>query len=304
MIYKKLSDALKNKYGEKVYKLPVNLPVTCPNRDGTLGTGGCIFCAGVGTGFEALENTLSVKEQLLKNRAYMGEKYKAKKFIAYFQNFTNTYLPVAEFQRNLEDALLPDVVEIHVSTRPDCVGEEYIDALLEVREKGVEVAVELGLQSVNEETLRIIRRGHGVDAFRDAVERLHAKNIPVTAHLIANLPWDSMEDIVRAAELMNELHVEGVKLHSLYIVKDTLLGEWYERGEVEVIPFDEYKERTIAFLEHLSPEIVVHRLLGRAPEEYTLFENYGHSWRKIHDEIVSEMEARGTYQGKKYEETV
>ena len=281
-----------------MYKLPVNLPVTCPNRDGTKGTGGCVFCAGVGTGFEAPDNRLSVKEQLLQNKAYMGEKYHAKKFIAYFQNYTNTYLPVAEFRKCLEEAILSDVVEISVSTRPDCLGEEYIEELCRMREKGVSVSVELGLQSANDETLRIIRRGHTVADFTDAVRRLRRRGIPVCAHIIVNLPWDTAEDVISAARLLNELGVEGVKVHSLYIVKGTTLADWYERGEVSMIPYEEYKERTISFLEHLSPDVVIHRLCGRAPEEMTLFENYGRSWRWVHDDIVRTMEEEGRYQGK------
>ena len=301
MVYRVYSEYLKALYGEKVYKLPVNLPLTCPNRDGTKGTGGCVFCAGVGTGFESLPNTLPIKEQLQRNREYIGKKYHAEKFIAYFQNFTNTYLPIEDFKKNLEEALLPGVVEISVSTRPDCLGEEYPEALAAVREKGVRVSLELGLQSANDETLKIIRRGHTVRDFCDAAKRAHAHGIPVCAHLIINLPWDTREDVVNAARLFNEYRIEGVKVHSLYVVKGTVLGDWYEQGQVAMIPYEEYKERTISFLEHLSPETVIHRLCGRAPEEATLFENYGRSWRWVRDDIVRTMELRGTYQGKKYQ---
>ena len=302
MVYRTYREYLEEVYGERVYKLPVNLPVTCPNRDGSKGTGGCVFCAGVGAGFEALPNTLSVKEQLLKNKEYIGKKYRAEKFIAYFQNFTNTYQPVDAFRSCMEEALLPGVVEISVSTRPDCLGEDYLDALCAVREKGVRVSLELGLQSASDDTLRVIRRGHTVGDFCDAAVRAHAREIPVCAHLIVNLPWDSAEDVLRAARLLNEYRIEGVKLHSLYVVRDTLLGEWYERGEVAMIPYEEYKERTISFLEQLRPETVIQRLCGRAPERWTLFENYGRSWRWVHDDIVRTMEERGAYQGKKYRE--
>ena len=298
MIYRKVSDYLKEVYGEKVYKLPVNLPVSCPNRDGTKGVGGCVFCAGVGAGFEALPSTMPVKEQLYKNRDYIGKKYHAEKYIAYFQNFTNTHLPIGEFRRYLEEALIPGVVEIAVSTRPDSLGEEYLDALCRVREKGVAVSLEMGLQSANDETLKILRRGHTVADFCDAVRRAHAREIPACAHVIVNLPWDTKEDVVRAAQLLRKLHVEGVKVHSLYIVKGTLLAEWYRMGEVQMIPYEEYKERTIAFLEHLSPDTVIHRLCGRAPESETLFENYGRSWRWVHDDIVRTMEERKTCQGR------
>lgn len=300
MLYRTYSEYLKETYGEKVYKLPINLPLTCPNRDGTLGTGGCIFCAESGAGFESLPAHLSVKEQLCRNRDYIGKKYRAQKFIAYFQNFTNTYLPLGDFRRNLEAALLPGVVEIAVSTRPDCLGDEYLDALAAIRETGVNVSLELGLQSANDRTLQIIHRGHTVNDFCDAVYRAHARDIPVCAHLIINLPWDTQDDILRAASLLNEYEVEGVKVHSLYVVKGTPLAEMYERGEVAMIPYEDYVRRTILFLEHLSPNTVIHRLCGRAPEAITLFENYGRSWRWVHDDILRTMEKEAAYQGKEF----
>ncbi len=299
MVYRAYSDFLKEKYGEKVYKLPVNLPGTCPNRDGTKGTGGCVFCAGVGTGFESLPSHMSVKEQLLSNRAYIGKKYGAKKFIAYFQNYTGTYCAPSLFRERIREALGENMVGIAVSTRPDCVNTEHLSILEEVQKNGTDVTVELGLQSANDETLRMLRRGHTVKDFEDAAVRIHAAGLSVCAHVITNLPWDSSDDVRHAATLLGDLGVEEVKIHSLYIPKDTLLAEWYQKGEVQMIPYEAYRERTITMLEYLPRETVIGRLCGRAPVKYVLFENYGRTWRWVHDDIVREMEERHTFQGKK-----
>jgi len=298
-VYYKHSKYLMEKYKEKVYKLPINLPGSCPNRDGTKGFGGCIFCGEKAAGFEALPPDLPVKEQLLKNKEYIGKKYKAKKFIAYFQNYTNTYLPIEVFKKYINEAAIPGVVEIAISTRPDCLEDEYLSALKELKEeKNVEITVELGLQSARDETLKIINRGHDVLTFINGVYKVKEYGFRVVAHIIINLPWDDEKAVLDCARLLNNLKVDGVKIHSLYIVKNTPLCRMYENGEIKLISYGEFKSRVKKFLMALSPDIVVERLFGRAPEEEVVFENYGSSWRKIHDEIVCEMIKEGSYQGK------
>lgn len=200
MCYFAYSDYLKNKYGEKVYKLPINLPVTCPNRDGTKGVGGCIFCSGAGASYELLDKSVPVREQLLQNMAYMGRRFGAKKFIAYFQNYSNTYLPVDEFAAFMRQAVMENVVEISVSTRPDCVLKGHLDALAELYESGVNISLELGLQSANDGTLKIINRGHTVADFVNACRLVRTYPFEITAHLILNLPWDSLEDVIAAGK--------------------------------------------------------------------------------------------------------
>ena len=177
-LYNEYSNFLKEKYGEKVYKLPVNIPCTCPNRDGTVGIGGCTFCAEIGTGFEMLENTLSVKEQLKQNMEYISKKYKANKFIAYFQNYTNTYLKLEEFKKYIKEAIMENIVEISISTRPDCIGDEYLEFLSEIkRNYNINFSIELGLQTVNYHTLISINRGHTLAEFIDAVLRIKNMNL-------------------------------------------------------------------------------------------------------------------------------
>ncbi len=302
MIYNTYSDYLKNKYGERVYKLPVNLPITCPNRDGTCSEGGCIFCAEVGAAFENLPVTMSVSEQIDENMRFIGSKYKANKFIAYFQNFTNTYMPFYIFKENITSAVKNKIAEIAISTRPDCIRDDYMQFLYELSQKtGINISIELGLQSVNYKTLRKINRGHTLAEFIDAVLTIKKYRFETCAHLILNLPWDDMEDVKECARIISALGVNQVKLHSLYIAKNTPLAEMYMKKEFDMGTYMDYVERVIIFLEHLSPDVIIQRLIGRAKEEHTIFCNYGTSWWKIKDTIDAEMLKRDTYQGRLFD---
>jgi len=301
-VYNTYSRYLKEKYKEKVYKLPISLPLTCPNRDGTLGYGGCIFCGAEGGSFENLPASLSVKEQLRKNREYIGEKYKAKKFIAYFQNFTNTYMPIDYFKSVINETLEEDIVGISISTRPDCISDEHLEYLSFIKEKyNKEITLEVGLQTVNYHSLIKINRGHTLGEYIDAALKLKKYGLRNCTHLILNLPWDDEIDVIENAKIISALGVEEVKLHALYIVDRTVLGEMYKRGEISLISKDEYVERVITFLEYLDPNIIVQRVIGRAPEENLLFVNWNESWWKIRDEIVSIMDQKNTKQGAKFD---
>ncbi|MTI69612.1 MAG: TIGR01212 family radical SAM protein [Firmicutes bacterium] len=299
--YRIYSSYLKNKYGQKVYKLPINVSVTCPNRDGVLGYGGCIFCGEKGAGFENLSNQLSVKEQLNKNMGYIRRRYKANKFIAYFQNFTNTYMPIEKFKRVIKEALIEDIVEISISTRPDSLSDEQLKFLKQIKdERKVNITIELGLQSVNYHTLEKINRGHTLAEFIDAVLRIKKYNFEICTHLILNLPWDDKLDVLENAKILSALSIDSVKLHSLYIVKDTPLGDMYQKGEIKLISKEEYIDRVILFLEHIKPDIVIQRLTGRAPKEGTLFVNWNTSWWKIKEQILTKMDENNIKQGIKY----
>ncbi len=297
-LYRVYSQHLQEKYGQKVYKLPINLPLTCPNRDGCVGTGGCIFCGEVGAGFENLANTISVREQLKQNMDYIRKRYNAHKFIAYFQNFTNTYTDFDTFKEYINDAIIEDIVEISISTRPDCISDTYLQFLFDIKEKhNIEITIELGLQTVNYHTLRKINRGHTLGEFIDSVIRIKRFGFKVCTHLILNLPWDNMFDVVENAKVLSALGIDYVKLHSLYVVEDTALADMLKNNEIELISKDEYVKRVIIFLEYLDTNIVIQRLIGRAPEENTIFVNWNTSWWKIKDEIIGAMEEQQTYQG-------
>lgn len=302
LVYNTYSKYLMDKYSEKVYKLPINLPITCPNRDGTINRGGCTFCGEEGGSFENQPNFLHVKEQLIKNKAYIGKKYKANKFIAYFQNFSNTYLPLEDFKKYINEVITDDLVGISISTRPDCINDVYLEFLKSIQEKyDLEIIIELGLQTVNYHSLEKIHRGHSLAEFIDSVLRIKKYGIRICTHLILNLPWDNMLDTIESAKVLSSLGIDEVKLHGLYIVEGTVLGEQFKNNDIQLISREEYKERVITFLEYLDPKIVIQRIIGRAPEENTLFVNWNQSWWKIKDEIVFEMENRQSFQGKLFD---
>lgn len=299
-LYNEYSNYLKEKYGEKVYKLPVNIPCTCPNRDGTIGYGGCTFCAEAGTGFEMLENTISVKEQIETNMNYISKKYNAKKFIAYFQNYTNTYVKFEKFKQYIKEAITENIVEISISTRPDCMVDEYLEFLKDIKTNyNINISIELGLQTVNYHTLISINRGHTLAEFIDAVLRIKKYGFEICAHVILNLPGDNNTDTVETAKILSVLKVDHVKIHSLYIMENTKLGILYKNKEIIVITEKEYVERVVTFLEYLDKDIAVQRLVGRAPKSESLFVNWGMSWWKIKDDILEKMEREERYQGSK-----
>lgn len=300
-VYRSYSEFLKNEFHEKVYKIPINLPLTCPNRDGNLSLGGCTFCGEEGGSFESLSDLLTVKEQMDKNIEYIGRRYKAKKFIAYFQNFTNTYLELDKFKKYVKESIRENVVGISISTRPDCINDDYLEFLADIKkEYNLLITIELGLQTVNYHTLIKINRGHGLGEFIDAVIRIKRYGLRICTHLILNLPWDDMVDVIENSKTLSALDIDEIKLHALYIVKGTTMGDQYENKEFIMISKDEYKKRVIKFLEYLNPDIVIQRIIGRAPKENGLFVNWNTSWWKIRDEIVDTMIDMNSYQGKRF----
>lgn len=298
--YHSFSEHLKEKYGEKVYKLPVNLPISCPNReDGK----GCFFCDGVGTGFEAMSASISVKEQLLTTKEKIEKRYHAHKFIAYFQNYTNTYMPIGQFEQYLtEAAQIEDVVEISVSTRPDCIREDYLEVMNRMKENyGVEITVELGLQTVNYHTLSAINRGHGLAEFINAVLMISKYSFTVCTHMILNLPGDTIEDAREGARFLSALPVHIVKLHSLYIPKNSVLYQQYLDGKITLCDKEEYIKRAAEFVSLIRPDMVVERIFSRIPEEYAAFSNWGTSWWKLNDMFEAYMDEQGYRQGCRFD---
>ena len=295
--YYAYSDYLKKKYGQKVYKLPVNLPVTCPNRIN--GQKGCDFCAEKGTGFEAMENSVSVTEQLCQTKVLIEKKYHAHKFIAYFQNYTNTFLPLSQFKKYMTEAAeCDDIVEISVSTRPDCIRKDYLDVLKEIENKyKLQITIELGLQTVNYHTLTNIHRGHTLAEFVDAVLQIMEYGFEICAHVILNLPGDTLEDTIETTKILSAFRIPVVKIHSLYIAKNTRLCEAYENGTITLCSKEEYMERLVHFLSCLHPDIAVERLFSRVPEQDAVFSNWGTSWWKLKDELIAIMRENGIRQG-------
>lgn len=296
MLYNSYSNYLKEKYNEKVYKIPINLPLTCPNRID--GANGCSYCSENAVGYEMLSNQISVKEQLQKNIDYIGKKYKAKKFIAYFQNFTNTYMSVNDFEKYMNCVVRDDVVEISVSTRPDCINENYLNILNDIKRKNnIDICIEMGLQTVNYKTLKKINRGHTLAEFIDAIMMIKKYNFDIAVHMILNLPYDDLEDVIEGAKILSALKVDFVKMHSLYIAKNTVMENEYLSGKLDLKTIDDYIQKASEFLAYLDKKIIIQRLVGRAPKEDTVFCNYDTSWWKIRDYIEEYMTSNNLSQG-------
>lgn len=296
--YNRYSEAMIKRFGMKVYKIPINLPVTCPNRDGRISEGGCAFCGDVGAGFECQLDSVSIADQFAGNAEYIGKKYNAKGFIAYLQNFSNTYMSPEAFRKVISSLESLSILGISISTRPDCISLEHLEIIKESSErKQWHVTMEYGLQTVNYHTLGRLNRGHGLAEFIDAVLMTHEAGFEVCAHMILNLPGDTDADAAEAAAVLSALRVEQVKLHGLYILRNTALGEAYQRGEISMISSGEYVERVVNFIRTTSRSMVFQRLTGRAPESETLFCNWGMSWWKLADMIEKRLEDLDARQG-------
>jgi len=261
MKYTTLNSYLKKRFSCKVYKLALDGGFTCPNRDGTIGTGGCIFCSRGGSGDFAESRDLSITEQIEKAKERVAKKITDGKYIAYFQAFTNTYAPVERLEEIYMQAVMhKDIIALSIGTRPDCLGADVI-ALLEKINKIKPVFVELGLQTIHEKTAEYIRRGYDLSVYDKAVEDLHAAGINVVTHLIIGLPGESKEDILASVEYVCR-YTDGIKLQLLHILEGTDLAEEYKNGKVKVLSIEEYTDIIKACVEIIPQRVVIHRLTG------------------------------------------
>ncbi len=259
---KMLSDHYREKFGCKVYKLSLDGGFTCPNRDGTLGTRGCIFCAGDGSGAFAERQCDSVVRQMERAMDRVKEKNKDGKYIAYFQSFTNTYAPVAYLRKLYLEAIAPEyILGLAIGTRPDCLGEDVIDLLKEINTVKP-VSVELGLQTVHEETARYIRRGYDTAVYFDAVKRLKAAGIEVVTHIILGLPGETVDMMVQTTRQAVAAGTDGIKFHMLHVLRGTDLEEDYHAGKFAVFSLEEYGEVLKTCISVLPEHIVIHRITG------------------------------------------
>lgn len=261
MPYRTLSSFLRERFGCRVRKITVDAGLTCPNRDGTVGIGGCIYCNERGSGTGA-SRTQTVGEQIESAKEFMRKRYGVEKYIVYFQSFSNTYAPVERLERLYREALdAEDVVGLAIGTRPDCVPEETLDLIGEVGRRTY-VTIEYGLQSAHDKTLARINRGHGFESFRDAVERTRRRNIDVTVHVILGLPGETKEDMLETARAIGNMGIRGVKIHLLYVVRGTRLHDMFASGEYTCLTSDAYADIVADFLAVLPPDMVIHRLTG------------------------------------------
>ncbi|MDO7975612.1 TIGR01212 family radical SAM protein [Oceanotoga sp. DSM 15011] len=297
-LYNRLSRYLKEKYGERVQRLPINGGFTCPNKTGEKGRGGCIYCDSSGSGFASLVPEKSIEEQIKAMiKRYDG---RANKYMAYFQSNTNTYASIKVLKKKYDQAFIDDrIIILDISTRPDCVDEEKLDLIASYKQK-VDVMIEYGVESSNEKTLKLMNRGHNLNDVYKATNMAKERKIEVIHHYIMDFPKDSVEDIKNMAKICNELKIDGVKLHSLYITENTKLAEMYKNGDITPLTIEEYVNRVIIFLEELNPEIVIHRLVSEPPIVGTIHGNWGLSKSKVLSIIENEMKKRDSYQGKNF----
>lgn len=297
--YRDFNSYLRDIFGERVQKISLDAGLSCPNRDGAISHKGCIFCNRLGSGTGALiDRGLSIDEQITQARALIQRRYNAKKFIAYFQSFTNTYAPLAVLKALYESALAhEDIVGLSVSTRPDCVTRDIL-ALLSSYKKDYLVWIEYGLQSAHDVTLRQINRGHDVACFERSVHMAGECGLNICAHVILGLPGEDKEMMLQTALFLSRLPVHGVKIHLMYVVKGTPLAGLYEKGELNCLEREEYVELVVDFLELLPPNMVVQRVTGDPIHS----ELVAPSWAKEKSTnlrlIQETLERRNTWQGK------
>ena len=293
--YTALSPYLKRRFGCKVYKLSLSAGCTCPNRDGTLGARGCIFCSG--SGEFAASGSASIPEQLEQAKYILGKKAQGAKFIAYFQDFTNTYGAVSRLEPLFLAAMEPDdVVALSIATRPDCLPEDILRMLARLRAKKP-VFVELGLQTIHDNTAQYIRRGYPLSVFDDAVQKLHALDIEVIAHQILGLPGETAEMMAETTRHLGSVHVDGVKLHLLHVLRGTDLAREYADGRIQMLELDAYIDILEQCLAVLPPDVVIHRLTGDGAKRDLIAPLWSADKKRVLSAIQKRFEQDGVMQG-------
>lgn len=300
--YHSLDYMLKTRFGEKVYKLTLNGGMSCPNRDGKLGTRGCIFCSAGGSGDFAADPAQSIDDQIAAQKADICRKRPVNKFIAYFQAYTNTYAPVDYLRSVFTQAIShPEVIALSIGTRPDCLDDDVLELLSELNAVKP-IWVELGLQTIHEDTARYIRRGYPLTCFEETVRKLRERNLEVIVHTILGLPGESSDQILQTIRYLNHQPVQGIKMQLLHVLKGTDLASDYLAGKFQVLTQDDYLDLVISCLEQLSPDIVVHRVTGDGPKNLLIAPLWSSAKRTVLNELHHRMKERNTWQGRCYKE--
>jgi len=298
--YYDLNSYLRNIFGCRVQKISLDAGLTCPNRDGRISTGGCIYCNSRGSGTGAGSQGLSITEQIMRGKEFLKKRYKAQKFIAYFQSFSNTYGPYEKLKGLYEEALaIDDIVGLSIGTRPDCVDESVL-TLLESYAKDYLVWIEYGLQSIHDRTLAAINRGHDVECFKGAVDKTRGRGLKICAHVILGLPFEDRHDMLATAKAVAAMGIDGIKIHLLYVVKGTRMEKLYLEGEYRCLEQEEYANLVCDFLELLPHDMVIQRLTGDPhPHELVAPE-----WSLRKNETLSRIKEtfaeRESWQGKRF----
>lgn len=291
---------LRQKFGEKIFKVSLNAGFTCPNVDGTLGYGGCIYCSREGSGDFAGNPNDNLRKQFDEIKAMMLKKWPNAKYIGYFQAFTNTYAPLEVLKERYETVLgFEDVIGLSISTRPDCLPDDVVDYLAELNER-TNLWVELGLQTIHDETSDIINRGHTYQDFLDGFKKLKDRNIKTVVHIINGLPGEDKEMMMQTAKAVADMGADGIKIHLLHIIKDTPLRDFLNNGQIVPMEQEEYINLVCDQLEILPEEMVIHRLTGDGKRDELLAPLWSLKKWEVLNRIDDEMKRRGTFQGSKY----
>lgn len=300
--YYSLNAYYQSVFHKKIARLSLDAGFTCPNRDGTLGVGGCIFCSARGSGDFAGAREHSITEQLTAQKKLLFRKWNAAGFLAYFQAFTNTYAPIETLRRAYEEALsFPGLCGLVIATRPDCLSEEVLCLLVSLRAKyRLPISIELGFQTANEQTAVLIRRGYQNDIFASSVRKLAELDFSPVAHIILGLPGETEEDVLHTVSYLNALPISGIKITALYVLKDTALAEFYQAGQYHPLEQPEYLYLLGQTLSHLRPDIVIHRITGDGSRDSLLAPLWSLQKKRVLNAIHQYLEENNIFQGKFY----
>ena len=301
--YRTFSSYLKETFGCRVHKVSLDAGFTCPNRDGTCGRGGCIYCSNEGFSYNTRKGVPPLTKQLRQGIDYMRQRFHAGKFIAYFQAYSSTYAPPARLKK-IYDTIrgFPEIVGLFISTRPDCLSEEVLELVESYREDYL-VWLELGLQSASDTTLRRINRGHNVADFTEAVVRSARRGLPVCAHVILGLPGETKREILKTAELLATLRISGVKIHALHILKNTRLASEYAARPFALLEMEQYAALACDFLERVPPEAIIQRLAVDVPKDELVEPQWCLRKQETMAAIEAELERRDSFQGRLFGDT-
>ena len=298
--YNNYSEYIKKMYGERIQKVTVDAGFTCPNRDGTVATGGCTYCNNESFNPGYNSATKSITQQIHEGVGFLKRRYGVKKFIVYFQPYSNTYASLDTLKKYYEEALsYPGVIGLTIGTRPDCIDEEKLDYLKALSENN-DITIEYGLESISDKTLKKINRGHNYQSYLDALDLTRQRKLKTCTHIILGFPWEDKSHWMKTADELSKLPFHYLKIHQLHIVKDTVMGKQHFKKPLRLLTHSEYIDVVVSFLERLNPDIIIQRLAGEAPLPVLIAPKWGKRYPEIVQGIDILMEKRDTWQGKFY----
>lgn len=299
--YHSYNTYLKKIYGQRIQKVTVDAGFTCPNRDGTVASGGCIYCNNESFNPGYNDPTKSVRQQIDEGTEFLKRRYGVEKFIVYFQPYSNTYASLDKLKQLYEEALsFPGIVGLTIGTRPDCIDETKIE-YLELLGKTHDITIEYGLESIYDESLKKINRGHDYKRYLDAIEMTKGRGIKICTHIILGFPWENKEQWLHEADILSEIDFNFLKIHQLHIVKNTIMESRHIQKPYRLFTLSEYVDTVVAFLERLNPEIIIQRLAGEAPKNMLVAPNWGKRNAEVIQFITNELKKKDTWQGKFYQ---